>query len=63
MYIYFIRVVMVLLVCRNRTNKLQINNIVSHVPWDEVRELFNTFGNVLQCDRGKTVLIKFDVIR
>ncbi|KAG8184266.1 hypothetical protein JTE90_001084 [Oedothorax gibbosus] len=37
---------------RNRTNKLQINNIVSHVNWEDVRELFNTFGNVLQCERA-----------
>ncbi|CAL1267255.1 unnamed protein product [Larinioides sclopetarius] len=37
---------------RNRTNKLQVSNIVAHVPWDEVKSLFNTFGNVLQCERG-----------
>ncbi|GFU21187.1 insulin-like growth factor 2 mRNA-binding protein 3 [Nephila pilipes] len=39
-------------VFRNRTNKLQVNNIIAHVPWEDVRELFSTFGNVLQCERG-----------
>ncbi|XP_035216127.1 insulin-like growth factor 2 mRNA-binding protein 3 isoform X4 [Stegodyphus dumicola] len=37
---------------RNRTNKLNVTNIPEHVSWDEVKRLFSTFGNILQCDKG-----------
>ncbi|KFM74013.1 Insulin-like growth factor 2 mRNA-binding protein 1, partial [Stegodyphus mimosarum] len=37
---------------RNRTNKLNVTNIPEHISWDEVKRLFSTFGNILQCDKG-----------
>ncbi|XP_054713128.1 insulin-like growth factor 2 mRNA-binding protein 1 isoform X1 [Uloborus diversus] len=36
----------------NRTNKLHVTNIPPQVPWDEIKRLFSTFGNVLQCEKG-----------
>ncbi|XP_022258249.1 insulin-like growth factor 2 mRNA-binding protein 1 [Limulus polyphemus] len=36
----------------NRTNKVQVSNIPSHVQWDDIERLLATFGEVQQCDRG-----------
>uniref|UniRef100_A0A1W7RAC0 Insulin-like growth factor 2 mRNA-binding protein 1 n=1 Tax=Hadrurus spadix TaxID=141984 RepID=A0A1W7RAC0_9SCOR len=36
----------------NRTNKVQVSNVPDHFPWDDMKRLLSTFGNVEECDQG-----------
>ncbi|XP_076327635.1 insulin-like growth factor 2 mRNA-binding protein 1 isoform X1 [Tachypleus tridentatus] len=41
---------------RNRTNKVQVSNVPSHVQWEEIKRLLSTFGNIHNCDQGPAKL-------